>query len=245
MRPQIRSLSMGASYEELDHRKTSLGDLVLRRRRPPGMGDLDVYEITLNDDLLMSSLLNESEVALAQLGVAAAGEDTFEVLVGGLGLGYTVHAALNFDRVLGVTVVELLPEVIGWHEKRQVPLGAVLTRDERCRIVQGDFFSFVTGPVAAPGEGYGAILVDIDHAPDSWLHENHEGFYREEALRAAARWLRPGGAFAFWSSGERNEDFAQTLGGVFEEVQTHAITAYNPMIDEDQVDTIYVATVPA
>ena len=233
---------MAASYEELEHAETALGTLVLRRRRPPGMGDLEVYEITLDDDLLMSSLLNESEVALAQLGVAAAGEETFEVLVGGLGLGYTAHAALNFDRVTGVTVVELLPEVVAWHENRRVPLGAVLTRDERCRIVQGDFFAFVQGTVAAPNDGYGAILVDIDHAPDSWLHENHQGFYRVEAVRAAARWLRPGGSFAFWSSGERNDEFAAVLAEVFDDVRTHPIVVYNPMIDAEQTDTIYVAT---
>lgn len=232
---------MSQSYEELDAHPTELGTLVLRRRRPPGMGNLDVFEITLDDDLLMSSLVNESEVALAQLGVEAAGEDKFHVLVGGLGLGYTAQAALNFDRVVGATVVELLPQVIDWHATGQVPLGPVLTKDPRCEIVPGDFFEYVAGPVTAPEGGYGAVLVDIDHAPDSWLHVHHAGFYRPEAVRSAARWLRPGGAFAFWSSGEHNEAFARILAAVFSEVTTHAIQVYNPMIDEEQVDTIYVA----
>lgn len=236
---------MGVGYEELDVRETALGTLILRRRRVPGLGDTDVYEIKLDDDLLMSSWLNESELQLAHLALAALGDGSFEVLVGGLGLGYTAFAALGYDRVRRVTVVELLPEIIEWHQAQKVPLGAQLTSDARCRILCGDFFERVggTGPtrLEPPEGGYGAILVDIDHAPDQWLARDHARFYGETPLRHVASQLVPGGVFALWSAGPENPGFTSLLGGVFTDVETHAIEVYNPMIDAEQVDTVYVA----
>jgi spermidine synthase len=236
---------MQAGYEELDFRATALGDLVLRRRLVPGLGDEAVYEIMLGDDLLMSSYLNESEVVLAQAAIPAAGDGVFDVLVGGLGLGYTASAALGFERVRSVTVIELLPEVIEWHVQGLVPLGQALTNDTRLEIVHGDFFQLVGACNAslrarAP-DGFGAILVDIDHAPDSWLTGQHGAFYAEAPLARAATLLREGGVFALWSAGAVNADFVACLSQVFPDVETRAIEVFNPMIDEGQVDTIYLA----
>lgn len=235
---------MSAHYEELDHRRTAIGDLVLRRRRVPGLGDDAVYEIMLGDDLLMSSLLNESEIALANLCIPAVGDGIFDVLVGGLGLGYTAWAALGFERVRSVTVIELLPEVIEWHRTGRVPLGAELSDDARCRFLEGDFFKLAGDPAVRdllhPAGGYGAILVDIDHAPDSWLHEANAGFYAEGPLARTAALLQPGGVFGLWSAGEPSARFVDLLGPAFESVETHEIEAFNPMIDDDQVDTIYL-----
>ena len=236
---------MNAGYEELDFRSTALGDLVLRRRRVPGLGEDAVYEITLGDDLLMSSFLNESEIVLAQAAIPAAGDGVFDVLVGGLGLGYTAAAALGFERVRSVTVIELLPEVIEWHTQGLVPLGAELTANPRLEIRQGDFFRLVgdgdAGLRARAPEGFGAILVDIDHAPDSWLTGEHGAFYAEAPLARAGALLREGGVFALWSAGAVNADFVACLSQVFPDVDTREVEVFNPMIDEDQVDTVYLA----
>jgi spermidine synthase len=236
---------MSASYEELDCRKTAIGDLILRRRCPPGFGDLQVYEIMLGHDLLMSSYLTESERQLAHLGLAAveSADRGLEVLIGGLGLGYTTEAALEDTRVRAVTVIEFLPEVIEWHAAGRVPLGHSLTTDARVRIEQGDFFGRLAALRAdqTPGDGYDAILVDIDHAPDERLHELHGGFYRERSLRHVATLLRAGGVFAFWSAGDPQDAFTTLLQQAFPHVASHRVEVYNPMIDEDQVDTIYVA----
>jgi len=129
--------------------------------------------------------------------------DSLEVLVGGLGLGFTAKAALDRKRVRSVTVVELLPEVIRWHESGLVPLGATLSGDPRCRFVRGDFFRYLE----EPGDRYHAILVDIDHAPDSWLHPAHGEFYDEAGIGRAAARLADGGAFGFWSSGRPDVEF--------------------------------------
>ena len=229
---------MISGYEELDVRRTPLGELILRRRVVPGLGDAPIFEVKLDGELLMSSLLTESERALATLALPAVRGEAVDVLVGGLGLGFTAKAALDRERVRSVTVVELLPEVIEWHERGLVPLGPVLVGDARCRVVQGDFFQVLE----EPGDAYGAILVDIDHAPDSWLHPDHAEFYGEAGLGRAKGRLRDGGVFGFWSSGRPRDAFAAGLASCFGAVETHEITVFNPLVGEDQTDTIYVAS---
>src|SRR3954470_324962 len=95
---------MSRAFEELDFRTTPLGDLSLRRRRVRSLDDLEVFEVKLGDAFLMSSLFHEVEVALADLGLGAletgSGKDTAcDVVVGGLGLGYTAVAALKHAAV--------------------------------------------------------------------------------------------------------------------------------------------------
>ena len=236
---------MPANYEEIDFCRSSLGDLILRRRQVAGIPGRDIYEIKLNDELLVSSLLSESEQELADRSLPEVTGEAFDVLVGGLGLGYTAAAALRDRRVKSVTVVEMLPEVIGWHERGMVPLETPLNADPRCRFHEGDFFRLLRDPPAAglptPEGGYGAILVDIDHAPDSWLHLHHRDFYGEAGLEQVASLISPGGVFSYWSSGRVKEDFLTVLNGVFSSVTTHEIEVENPLIHELQVDTIYVA----
>ena len=236
---------MSAHFEELDHRETPLGELVLRRRSLPGHAGIEVYEVKLAGDLLMSSFVNESELALAQLAIPRAGDGPFDVLVGGLGLGYSAWAALGYERVRSVTVIELLPEVIRWHEEGLGPLGRQLAADARCRLLRGDFFVLATDESVAdvlhPHGGYGAILVDIDHAPDALLHAGHAHFYERPALEAVARRLSPGGVFALWSTGDANAAFLENLRHVFPQVETEAIEFFNPLADRDEVNTIYLA----
>ena len=236
---------MSHAYEELDRRTTAIGELVLRRRLIPGLGSDLVYEIKRDDELLMSSLVNDSEIALAQLAIPHVGDGIFDVLVGGLGLGYTAWAALGYERVRSVRVVELLPAVIEWHRQGLLPLGTELADDPRCRLLQGDFFLFATDPsvrdLVHPAGGYGAILLDIDHAPDAWLRPEHGGFYAAEALAATAALLQSGGVLAVWSCGEPQAAFEAELAEVFPSVSTEEVTIYNPLADREQTDTIYLA----
>ena len=85
---------MSVNIEELDYQLTSIGELILRRRRFPILGESDVFEVILNDEFLMSSLFTTGEIALAELGLAYCKTDKIDVIVGGLGLGYTAAAAL-------------------------------------------------------------------------------------------------------------------------------------------------------
>src|ERR1700686_3044944 len=131
---------MSLYFEELDFRPTPMGVLSLRRRRSLTSG-LDIYEIKLGDEFLMSSQFTTAEIELARLGLAALGRTDLDVIVGGLGLGYTAQAALENSNVRSLIVVDALAEVIEWHEQGLLRLGKQLTGDPRCRLVNGDFFA--------------------------------------------------------------------------------------------------------
>src|SRR3954451_10156971 len=157
---------MSLNFEELDFRPTPMGVLTLRRRRRP-MSEVDVYEIKLGDEFLMSSQFTLAEIELARLGLAAIARADLDVVVGGLGLGYTARAVLDDARVRSLVVIDALAEVIEWHAQGLLPLGRELTADPRCRLVHGDFFA-----MSASAEGFDenstarqfdAVLVDIDH----------------------------------------------------------------------------------
>jgi hypothetical protein len=167
---------MSALFEELDYRPTPMGVLSLRRRRNFVSGG-DIYEIKLGDEFLMSSLFTASEIALAQLGLAALSGASLDVVVGGLGLGYTARAVLEHAQVGSLLVVDALAEVIEWHHRGLLPLGVELTSDPRCRLVLGNFFVGADSEAGFdadhPRSRYHAILVDIDHSPRNVLHPSH------------------------------------------------------------------------
>ena len=109
---------MNPSFEELDYRKTGMGDLVLQRRRMISLEGREIYEVKLGDDYLMSSLFHDAEVALADIGLGGLDGTGWDVVVGGLGLGYTAAAVLKFRQVKRLIVVEALAPVIDWHRER-------------------------------------------------------------------------------------------------------------------------------
>jgi hypothetical protein len=131
---------MHVLFEEIDYCPTPIGAVSLRRRFELTL-KREVYEIKLDDEFLMSSLFTASEEALAHLGLAALEGERLDVLVGGLGLGYTARAVLEHEKVAALAVVEMLEPVIQWHRKGLLPLGPQLMADPRCRFVQGDFFA--------------------------------------------------------------------------------------------------------
>lgn len=235
---------MSMRIEELDYRHTPLGELILRRRR--SLNGTEVYEVKLDGAFLMSSLVNESEIALARLALADLDGHNRDVLVGGLGLGYTAWAALAHAGVGAVLVVEYLAEVIAWHRNERVPLGKTLTGDPRCRFLHADFFERLAVPGCnldpqAPGRRFHAILLDIDHSPRSLLHPRHGVLYEPEGLNRLAGHLFPGGIFALWSADPPDNDFLQVLGEVYKKPQAHTIEFYNPLLDCEDLNTIYVA----
>ena len=243
-------------FEELDFRQTPLGDLILRRRTILSLENREVFEIILGEAFLMSSLFTEVEVALANLGIAAAveateGERQLDVVVGGLGLGYTARAALQHSEVRSLCVVDFLEPVIEWHQQGLVPLGKELTADPRCHFVHGDFFELALAPVSkpgfdpgAPGKCFHAILLDIDHSPANLLHERHGDFYRPEGLRRFAQKIHPGGIFALWSDDPPEENFMSALEQVFESCESHVVSFHNPLQNRESESTVYVARKP-
>ena len=145
---------MSHLFEELDYSNTPLGELVLRRRRILKL-DRDVVEVVLNDEHLMSDYFTVSEVALANIPMALLAADAPDILVGGLGLGYTADAVLGYDHVRSLTVIDYLAPVIRWHHQGILPLGKRLSDDPRCTLVEGDFFALARG-----GAELGALALD-------------------------------------------------------------------------------------
>lgn len=230
---------MTTSFEELDYGTCALGELILRRRRPVSMPDTWVYEVKLNGHFLMSSLVRTSEEELARLALTRLDGRASRVLVGGLGLGYTAAAALGFPEVGHVEVIEFLPEVIGWHQRRLVPLGAALCDDERCRIVQGDCFERVGSASAAE---FDAVLIDIDDGPEEVLAPGHRSFYALDGLRGVRRCLRTGGVFGLWTSRPREATFLDRLRAAFGNADAEEVEFHNPLLSIDEINTIYLAT---
>jgi hypothetical protein len=135
-------------FAELDAATTPMGPISLRRRWDPTV-EHEVYEIKLDDEYLMSSMFTTAEAELARIGLADLPDMPLDVAVGGLGLGYTAHAALADPRVRSLLVIEALEPVIDWHQRHLVPLGANLTSDPRCRLVAGDA-SWPSTPLPPP-----------------------------------------------------------------------------------------------
>ena len=234
---------MSARFEELDWRETPMGAISLRRRRDPGSGE-DVYEVKLDDDFLMSSLFTVAEIEVARLALAELSGEGLDVVVGGLGLGYTAQTVLQDPNVASLLVVETLGEVIDWHERGLIPVGATLTSDARCRLVHGDFFAMVAGSgldPQAPGRRFDAIIVDIDHSPRHLLHPSHAAFYEPTGLRRLADHLAPGGVFSLWSNDPPDTAYQEVLGGVFAQVSAEVVSFHNPLQDRDATNTVYVA----
>jgi spermidine synthase len=234
---------MSLYFEELDFRPTPMGVLSLRRRRHLGSG-ADIYEIKLGDEFLMSSLFTVAEIALARLGLAALARAGLDVVVGGLGLGYTAAAVLENAEVRSLIVVDALAEIIEWHEQGLLPLGKQLTGDPRCRFVNGDFFAMSHSAdgfdFRAPGRRFDAVLVDIDHSPKDVLHPRHAALYTPEGLEKLARHLNPGGVFALWSNDPPDGAFKTVLAGAFATSATHVVTFDNPLQHRDASNTIYI-----
>lgn len=239
---------MDKSFEELDYCATPLGELILRRRKIPMLENEIVHEIILNGEFLMSSLFHAVEEALADLGLAAVvvpEDGPLDVIVGGLGLGYTAAAALRHPNVRSLHVVDFLEPVIRWHKQGMVPLGKGLTADPRTHYVEGDFFALAADPERGflsdtLGARFHAVLLDIDHTPQHWLNPRHAAFYSVEGLQTLRRHLHPGGVFAMWSDEAPDAEFCARLREVFTSVEAHVVSFSNPIRGGESTGTVYV-----
>ncbi|MEX1230054.1 MAG: hypothetical protein WEB58_07425 [Planctomycetaceae bacterium] len=223
-------------FEILAYVDSPLGPLCLRRRETLSEPRELVTEITLNHEFLMSSLNTDSERALARVALEQIDGNALRVLVGGLGLGYTAHAALAYDRVAQVDVVEYLPPVIDWFHQGLVPLSDALNSDWRLRIVEGDIYARLLAEPELPL--YDAILIDVDHSPEEHLADENASFYSPAGLTSAVRHLRPGGILALWSY----TDHTPTLDAMRNElieVGAHPVTYYNRHVHQEFTDWIY------
>ena len=236
-------------FEELDSQSTPLGEISLRHRSEPRLNGQILYEVKLGDEFLMSSLFTEAEIQLAKLGIAALERNghtrELDIVVGGLGLGYTALAVLDHPSVKSLKVIEVMEAVIDWHRRGLVPLGEPLTGDTRCEFVQADFFA-----LAASTDGFDpsrttrqahAVLLDIDHSPSHWLNSGNSAFYTIEGLQNVANKIRSGGVFGLWSNDPPDEEFSRLLDTVFQSSESHVVTFPNPYTGGESTNSVYLA----
>ncbi len=226
-----------ARFEELDFQETPMGELTLRRRLEPTLG-VDVFEVKLGEEFLMSSLFTVAEVALADLGLAAVSGDNLTVIVGGLGLGYTAVAALADSRVRSLVVIDALPTVIDWHERGLLPVSKELTGDDRTSLVHDDFFAMMR---REPTTLYDAILLDVDHSPRHQLNPSHSDLYTVAGLERVRGHLAVGGVFALWSDDPPDDEFMTRLDAVFNNPVAHTVDFDNALTGGVSSNTVYVA----
>ena len=233
-------------FEELDYQQTPLGDISLRRRSEPRLDGKILYEVKLGEEFLMSSLFTEAEIQLARLGLAELSDNELDIVVGGLGLGYTAVAALENPSVRSLNVIEVMAPVIDWHQRGLVPLGKELVSDPRCGLIHADFFEVATS-TSTGFDGSDcikpvhAVLLDIDHSPSHWLNPGNSVFYSHQGLGKLAEKLHPGGIFGLWSNDPVEANFMRLLDSVFESSQSHIVTFPNPYLGGESSNTVYLA----
>jgi spermidine synthase len=156
------------------------------------------YFLKLNGRQLMGSNSTTSELLLAEL--ACKFRQPVErpgVLIGGLGLGFSLRRVLEIGGPnASVRVAELLPEVVAWNREFLLPLNGRLLDDPRVEVVTGDVFDCIKNSPA----GYDAILLDVDNGPTSFVQAQNSRLYSAKGLSTIRRSLRPRGRVAFWSA---------------------------------------------
>jgi spermidine synthase len=170
----------------------------------PGGGELRLlrrgaeFSIKLDKNELMNSRLSATELALATMGCATIrSRPRAKILIGGLGMGFTLRAALAVLREdAEVTLAELVPEVIGWARGPMASLFGDSLIDPRVRIVETD----VGDLIRAAHAQYDAILLDVDNGPEGMTRSENDRLYDRAGLAAAHKALRPSGVLAVWSS---------------------------------------------
>ena len=227
--------------QELDWGDTPWGAISLRRRWDR-VTEREVHEVKLGDDFLMSSQFTTGEQELARIGLAAVTRTSLTVLVGGLGLGYTAVAALEDDRVTELTVIEALQIVISWHDRDLIPDTRGLSSNPRVRLVCDDFFDVVRG--GRVDRTYDAVLLDIDHAPDWLLRDDHGDLYTAPGLARVAAVLADDGAFALWSDEPPEPKVVRRMAEAFEQADAHVVSFPNPLTGGQSANTVYLAVRP-
>lgn len=184
---------------------------------------------------LMSSRMYSSELALAELGCAhLAGVENSKVLVGGLGMGFTLSAALAATSSSSrVVVAELVPGVIKWNQGELGECAGRPLDDDRTRVYEGNVVDLLTRETGA----YDAILLDVDNGPEAFTHADNSDLYSTDSLNAIHATLRPRGVLAVWSSWH-DPRFTQTLKKACFKVSTKMVRAHK---GKGSKHTIYLA----
>jgi spermidine synthase len=223
-------------YVEIARAETERGELVLRERRAENAPA--VLELRANGVFVMDTLETSTEQALAEAALAQV-PDPRAVVVGGLGLGFTMHEVLRDSRVEKCAVVEIEQALVDWMRDGTVPHGPAMLADERVTVVVADI---AVALAEATPASYDLVLLDVDNGPGYLVHDANATLYLAPFLTTARATLRPGGALVIWSAAAAPALEGQ-LRDVFGEAQGQA---YDVLLqDREEQYWLYTARVPS
>jgi spermidine synthase len=178
-------------WKTIDRAPTPEGELLLQERD-------GVFVVRVNGHELMSSARHHSEEAMADVGVQGLAAPAPRVLIGGLGLGYTLRRTLDLlPATAQVTVAEISQAVVTWNEGPLAPLAGSPLKDVRVVVERAD----VARVVASAHAAFDAILLDVDNGPEALSRAGNQHLYGKAGLGAVHRALRPRGRVVVWSAG--------------------------------------------
>lgn len=159
------------------------------------------YSISFHGQELMHSKASASESLLGKVGIErVAREPTVRVMIGGLGLGFTLRTVLEgLGPDARVDVLELVPAVVAWNREYLMDLNGCLLQDSRVHLIEGDAIAYIRK--CAPNT-YHAMLLDVDNGPTGMVQASNSSLYSHSGLRRVRAALKPRGRAVFWSAGE-------------------------------------------
>ncbi|MGN6722377.1 MAG: spermidine synthase [Marmoricola sp.] len=199
---------------EIARATSSRGDIMLRSRESED--GHAVLELRVNGVFVMDDEETSSERALAHAALDALGDvlSPVRVLVGGLGLGFTLAELQGDPRVGDVIAVEIEEAVVEWHRSGVIPHGPSLLSSPSTTVVIDDVATVIGSSTAA----FDLILLDVDNGPRYLVHDQNAALYREDFLHTSARALTAGGALCVWVA-NRADDLATAMEAVFGNVE--------------------------
>ena len=201
---------------EVARAESERGELVLRTRTEDD--GVTTLELRANGVFVMDTRETSSERALAREALARHPAPE-SVLVGGLGLGFTLAEVLADARVRRVVVAEIEPSLVGWMRDGTVPHGPALLADPRVQTRVGD----VADVIREAGEDHDLVLLDVDNGPGYLVHDANSALYGPALLEATRRALRPNGLCVIWSA-TRDDALHEVMERVFGDTEA---TAYD------------------
>ena len=193
-------------YVEVARAESERGEVVLRRRIEERTAD--ALELRVNGVFVMDTRETTTEMELAAAALEMV-KDPRDVVVGGLGLGFTLQRVLADHRVEQVKVVEIEEALVGWMRDGTVPHGPALLADKRVHIVNAG----IVMAVAEAMSTYDMVLLDVDNGPGYLVHDGNADVYEHDFIANTKRILNPDGALVVWSANPAPE-----LASVMEDV---------------------------
>ncbi|MCW2760663.1 MAG: hypothetical protein JWR85_864 [Marmoricola sp.] len=221
-------------YVEVARAESERGEVVLRRRIEEHAAD--ALELRVNGVFVMDTRETTSEIELAAAALELV-DDPRDVVVGGLGLGFTTQRVLADHRVEQVKVVEIEDALVGWMRDGTIPHGPALLADRRVHIVNADIVLAVEEATST----YDLVLLDVDNGPGYLVHESNARVYRRDFISSTMRLINPGGALVVWSANPAPE-LAEVMEDVFGNCTEHR---YDVLLQERSEEyLLYLSRAP-